>query len=693
MRPNILYPLFAPIDGLKGVGKKYAKLIKNLCGEKIIDVLFHLPINTIDRTYSPPLREATEGRIWTGTVTITEHQPPQTRKHPYRIYCTDGSAELVLVFFKVYTNSIMKNYPVGSKRAVSGKLEFFNGLWQISHPDYSVVPEWLPQIARLEPVYPLTAGVSNKMVCRLEEEALQRIPSLPEWLVEGAFWDLEYIDFKTALIQVHHPKSPVDLYPSAPARQRLAYDEILSNQLALALIRRKIRQQKGRSFVGTGFLYQKILSSLPFKLTSAQKEALQEIATNQNSPYKMLRLLQGDVGSGKTVVALLSMLKVIEERAQTALMAPTEILAKQHYETISSLCHNSEIRLGLLTGKIKAKEKRKIYEKLAAGEIDILIGTHALFTENVVFKDLGYVVIDEQHRFGVNQRLSLSSKGNLCDVLIMTATPIPRSLLLTSYGDMEHTKIGALPEGRKPTQTVVMNVKKMSDVIVALQRKLAEGARAYWVCPLVKESEKSDLAAATERCEMLQQYFGNKVGLVHGKMKESEKDAVMEEFKSGNKTLLIATTVIEVGVNVPEATIMVIEHAERFGLAQLHQLRGRIKRGYEAGTCILLYSYPLSNVAKERLNIMKQTEDGFYIAEKDLELRGGGEILGTRQSGFAQFKLADMSCHQNLLIKARNDVQNILKTDPKLETERGRALRILLYLFEQNEAIKTYLAG
>ena len=374
-------------------------------------------------------------------------------------------------------------------------------------------------------------------------------------------------------------------------------------------------------------------------------------------------------------------------------MAPTEILAKQHYETISALSGPAGIRIGLLTGKLKAREKKEVYAKLAAGEIDILVGTHALFTEDVVFKDLGYVVIDEQHRFGVNQRLSLSSKGNLCDVLVMTATPIPRSLLLTAYGDMDYSKIGALPAGHKPSQTVVMNVKKMPDIIAALQRKLDEGARAYWVCPLVEESEKSDLAAAAERHEMLQQYFGNKVGLIHGKMKETEKDAVMEEFKSGIKTLLVATTVIEVGVNVPEATIMIIEHAERFGLAQLHQLRGRIKRGYEAGTCILLYAYPLSNIAKERLNIMKQTEDGFYIAEKDLELRGGGEILGTRQSGFTQFKLADMSCHQDLLLRARDDVQNILKNDFRLETPRGQALKVLLYLFEQNEAVKTYLAG
>jgi len=693
MRPNILYPLFTEIDTIKGIGIKYAKLIKNLCGSKIIDVLFHLPINIVDRTYSVPLKDAIDGKIWTGIVTINEHQKPATKKQPYHIYCTDTTKDIVLTFFKAYEDSLIKNYPVGEKRVISGKLEYFNGMWQMSHPDYVAATDKLKDIARQEPVYPLTAGITNKMVIKLEEDALKRLPELPEWLVPDSLKDLEYVSFNQALYTIHHPKNLADLLPSSTARRRLAYDEILSNQLALAFIRRKVKQQKGRSFISTGELYNKVQSSLPFSLTKAQETALSEIEIDQKEPYKMLRLLQGDVGSGKTVVALLSMLKVIECGAQTALMAPTEILAKQHYESICDLCKNTGLNIGLLTGKLRPKEKREIYAKLAAGEINILIGTHALFTENVTFKDLGYVVIDEQHRFGVNQRLSLSAKGSLCDVLVMTATPIPRSLLLTAYGDMDYSKINELPKGRKPTKTAVLNVNKMPEIIEALSKKLATGTRAYWVCPLVEESEKSDLAAATERYESLRQHFGDSVGLVHGKMKETEKDAVMEEFRQGKKNLLVATTVIEVGVNVPEATIMIIEHAERFGLAQLHQLRGRIKRGTEEGSCILLYSYPLSTVARERLNIMKQTEDGFYIAEKDLELRGGGEILGTRQSGFTQFKLAEMPAHIDLLTKARDDAQQILKTDAELQTERGKALKILLYLFEQNEAVKTYLAG
>ena len=693
MRPSILYPLFSSIDSLKGVGQKYQKLIKKLCGEKLIDILFHFPYNVVDRTYSSPLSSAINNKIWTGIVTIKEHVPPPTKKHPYRIYCTDGTSELVLVFFKIYKDSIAKNYPIGEKRAISGKLEYFNGMWQMTHPDFSLPPSRLNDILCLEPIYPLTAGITNKIISKLAREALLKTPKLPEWLADNNIGDLEYISFNDALKRVHFPKKEEDLLPNSIARRRLAYDEILSNQLALAFIRQKVKQQTGRSFIGSTELYQAVLSSLPFTLTKSQEEVLNEISQDQQSPYKMLRLVQGDVGSGKTIVALLSMLKVIEEGSQTALMAPTEILAKQHYETITELTKNTSINVALLTGKLKAKQKKEVYEKLATGEINILIGTHALFTDTVTFKDLGYVVIDEQHRFGVAQRLALSSKGSLCDVLVMTATPIPRSLLLTAYGDMDYSKITELPRGRKPSKTVVMSVNKIPEVITALKRKLEEGTQAYWVCPLVEESEKQDLSAATERFEMLKQYFGDKISLIHGKMKEAEKDAVMEEFKQGKKTLLVATTVIEVGVNVPSATIMIIEHAERFGLAQLHQLRGRIKRGFEEGVCMLLYSYPISNVSKERLNIMKQTEDGFYIAEKDLELRGGGEILGTRQSGFTNFKLADMQYHQDLLIRARDDAKYILQHDPKLQTKRGEYLRILLYLFEQNEAVKTYLAG
>ena len=693
MRPEILFPLFADISVLKGIGSKTVKLLQNLLGgSKIVDLAFHLPAGIVDRSYRPRLKDAVPGRICTVRVKVVEHIAPKTRQQPYRVVVSDGSEDLTLVFFKVYADSIAKNLPVGAVRIVSGKLESFNGMLQMAHPDYIVPEAESDKIPAFEPVYPLTAGISNKMLNKYAEQALARVPALPEWL-DAAFvkqhgWD----DFRTALLKAHHPHYQQDLEPYAKERARLAYDELLANQLTLAIARERVKKQNGRIIRGNGLLRKKILEKLPFALTSAQKNVLAEIYADQAEPLRMLRLLQGDVGSGKTIVAFLAMLNAVESGLQAAIMAPTEILAKQHFETIAPMCEDIGITAALLTGKTKGKARAEILSRLADGSINILIGTHALFQEDVSYHELGFVVVDEQHRFGVHQRLKLSEKGNKADVLVMTATPIPRTLVLTSYGDMEYSKIDQVPEGRKPVDTRVLPLSKLAETVAALKRKIESGTRAYWVCPLVEESEKSDLAAAEARFEDLRKIFGNDVGLVHGKMKEKDKDAVMERFKRGEIKLLVATTVIEVGVNVPEATIMVIEHAERFGLAQLHQLRGRVKRGFEAATCLLLYGQPLSETAHERLNIMKQTEDGFLIAEKDLELRGGGEILGTRQSGFCQFRLADMEYHKNLLFIANQDAKLILNKDPNLQSQRGQALRILLYLFEQDDSVRTYKA-
>ncbi len=691
MRPEILYPLFADISSIKGIGDRAYKLVSNLIGgSKVVNLLWHLPSGRIDRSYRPILAEAVPGRICTITAKVVQHIPPKNNKQPYRVVVEDGSGELTLIFFKIYADSIRKNLPLGATRIISGKLESFNGALQMSHPDYIVSLDNAEKLPLSETVYPLTAGISNKMINKYMQQALSRVPNLPNWLDENFCRQQKWDDFKTSLIRAHHPQYQTDLEPFAKERCRLAYDELLANQLALAIVRQKVKKQAGRSLRGNQMLRKKLLEILPFKLTKAQQNVLKEIYDDQASPYRMLRLLQGDVGSGKTIVALLSMLNAVECGAQATIMAPTEILAKQHLETMAPLCEELHLRAELLTGKTKGKARQKILTELEEGKINILIGTHALFQEDVKFKDLAYVVVDEQHRFGVHQRLSLSEKGNKADILVMTATPIPRTLVLTAYGDMEYSKIDQVPEGRKPVDTRTIPLEKIAEVVQALKRKLQSGARAYWVCPLVEESEKSDLAAAEERFASLEKIFGKDVGLVHGKMKEKEKDAVMEKFKKGEIKLLVATTVIEVGVNVPEATVMVIEHAERFGLAQLHQLRGRIKRGYEASTCLLLYNYPLSETARERLNIMRESEDGFLIAEKDLELRGGGEILGTRQSGFTEFKLADMNFHKNLLHIANQDAKMILELDPNLETPRGKALRILLYLFEKDDSVKTY---
>lgn len=693
MRPSILNPLFSSLDTLNGIGSRFETLLKNLCGSKVVDLLWHLPSGIIDRRCNIPLRAAQNGQLWTGKVRVVEHMPPHTRKQPYRIIVEDNSEQLILIFFKTFGDNLTKQFPVGSEKIISGKIEIFNRSLQMAHPDYIVDAAFPERMPLIETVYPLTAGITNKMLNKQISQALQNVPELPEWLDERLMKQENFSSFKQSLWQAHHPQKYDDLSPNSSARRRLAYDELLANQLSLAIVRQRLKKQKGRSLSAKGDLKQKLLKNLPFELTSAQKRAIAEIENDMQSDYRMLRLLQGDVGSGKTIVALITMLNAVECGCQAAIMAPTEILAQQHHESISALCDKIGVKTALLTGNTKVKYRKQLLQDLANGDTQILIGTHALFTEDVTFKDLAYIIVDEQHRFGVKQRLSLSQKGYLCDVLVMTATPIPRTLVLTQYGDMEYSKIDELPIGRKPVSTTVMPLTKIHDVVAALERRLKDGTQAYWVCPLVEESEKIDLSAATERFESLQKIFGSEVGLIHGKMKESEKDAVMEEFKNGKLKLLVSTTVIEVGVNVPAATIMIVEHAERFGLAQLHQLRGRIKRGNQASSCILMYGYPLSDIARQRLNTMKQTEDGFIIAEEDLKLRGGGEILGTRQSGFNSFKTADLSIHSDLLQIAYKDAAMIIHNDPELQTQRGQNLRTLLYLFEQDEAIRTYKAG
>lgn len=694
MRPSVLYPLFAPVSSIRGVGEKHARLLANIEAEKVADLLWHLPYAVNDRRRVNNVTRMKNGEINTVKIRVVEHTPPKNRKQPYTVWTEDDAGNmLALVFFKVYPESIAKNLPVGGERIVSGRAELFNGRWQMSHPDYIVTPENSALIPEIEPVYGLTAGITNKFVRRLTAAALAALPALPEWL-EPHFKQQEKMpSFAEALNRAHHPQSVDDLSPLSPARRRLAYDELLANQLALALVREKAKKQSGRQIAGDGCLRRQVQAGLSFSLTDAQERVLKEIYADQASPWRMLRLLQGDVGSGKTVVALLAMLNAVECGAQAAIMAPTEILAKQHFDSIAPLTEKIGVKTALLTGKIKGKARKELLAELQNGKIDILVGTHALFTEDVAFADLACAVIDEQHRFGVRQRLGLADKGRRADVLVMTATPIPRTLVLTAFGDMEYSKIDELPAGRKPVDTRVMPLEKTGDVIAAVKRKIETGERVYWVCPLVEESEKTDLAAAEERYDILRKTFGADVGLIHGKMKEKEKDEIMERFKSGAIKLLVATTVIEVGVNVPEATVMIIEHAERFGLAQLHQLRGRVKRGAKPATCLLLYGYPLSATARARLNIMRETEDGFVIAEEDLKLRGGGEILGTRQSGGEQFLLARMPEHQPLLFTANKDARMVAAADPELASPRGQALRTLLYLFERNEAVKTYLAG
>jgi ATP-dependent DNA helicase RecG len=693
MRPDLLNPLFAPITTLAGVGPKMAPLYARLAGERVVDLLWHLPSGVIDRRFSPKVADAPAGKVATLVVQVDAHFPSGSPKRPYRIRCSDETGFLHLVFFHGREDWLRRQLPEGEWRAVSGTVEHFNNEVQITHPDHIVPLAEKDEISVVEPVYPLTGGLTARMVAKTVRTALDHTPVLPEWQ-DAAWLDREkFPDWRNALEALHRPDSERAITEDSSARRRLAYDELLANQLALAMVRIHMRKLKGRPIKGHGELRAKVMAALPWQLTGAQIRSLGEIDADMAAPLRMLRLLQGDVGSGKTVVALLAMLSAVEVGAQAALMAPTEILARQHLATIEPLANAAGLRVALLTGRDKGKSREALLAALAGGEIDIMIGTHALFQEDVAFCDLALAVIDEQHRFGVHQRLELASKGQAVDVLVMTATPIPRTLLLTAYGDMDVSRLDEKPPGRQPIDTRVLPLLRMDDVVGGIRRAITGGARVYWVCPLVEESENSDMAAAEERHRSLTELLGDRIGLVHGRMKGTAKDPVMAAFAAGALDVLVATTVIEVGVNVPEATIMVIEHAERFGLAQLHQLRGRVGRGTGASTCLLLYDSPLSENAKARLEIMRATEDGFLIAEEDLRLRGGGEVLGTRQSGLPEFALADMSIHGDLLAAARDDSRLILERDPDLKSARGEALRVLLYLFDADAAVRTLRSG
>lgn len=693
-RPEVLFPLFGSLTKLDGIGPKTESALQALHVEKPRDLLFTLPHAGVDRRFRASIREIVPPSVCTVEVTVQEHFPPATRGRPYRINVVDEQTSFQLVFFHARGDYLQKLLPTGQRRVVSGRIETFDGIAQMVHPDHVVTRTEAEAIPAFEPVYPLVAGVTQKVMWKATRDLLDSLPDLADW-VDPALRQREgWPDWREAMRQAHSPQAQTDLAPQAVARARLAYDELFAHQMTLALARAKARRKKGRATRGDGRLRDRVRAALPYAPTGAQARAVEEIAADLASPLRMNRLLQGDVGAGKTFVALMALLTAVEAGGQGVLMAPTEILARQHLQGLQPLAAAAGVVLELLTGRDKGPEREAKLAALARGDIHILVGTHAVFQPGVDFADLRLAVIDEQHRFGVAQRMQLGAKGDAVDVLVMTATPIPRSLALAQYGDMDVSLLDEKPPGRTPVTTALVATERFDAVVERLRRAVSEGRQAYWVCPLVNESEVSDMIAAEERFRILRAALGEGVvGLVHGQMPPAEKDAAMADFVAARTRVLVSTTVIEVGVDVPNASIMVIERAESFGLAQLHQLRGRVGRGAAASTCLLMYQPPLTQGGQRRLEIMRETEDGFRISEEDLALRGAGDVIGTAQSGLPRFRIADMERQANLMQLAQQDARKLLVDDPDLTGDRGQAARVMLWLMEQDRAIRLISVG
>jgi ATP-dependent DNA helicase RecG len=693
-RPSILFPLFAELETLNGVGPKSAKHFAQMGIERPRDLIFTLPYALVDRRRRTTINGAEFPSTLTVEVTVGSHLPPRRKGGPARVFVRDAETEFQLVFFHAKGDYLQKLLPTGQRRLVSGKIELFDGLAQMVHPDHVLRPEEAGELPEFEPVYPLTAGITQKVMQKAAGSALSRVSGLAEWIDPVLKAQEGWPGWAEAIAAAHAPRHLRDVAAEAPARRRLAYDELFAHQLTLALARASMRRGKGRASVGTGALQGKVLKSLPYRPTDAQIRAMAEIADDMASDRRMSRLLQGDVGSGKTLVAFMALLVAVEAGGQGVMMAPTEILARQHLESLRPLAEDAGVVLELLTGRDRGAERAAKLKALADGDIQILVGTHAVFQKGVEFRDLRLAVVDEQHRFGVAQRMELGAKGGAADVLVMTATPIPRSLSLAQYGDMDVSVLDQKPAGRKPVRTALISAGRYDEVVGHLRQAVAEGRQAYWVCPLVEESEVVDLTAAEDRFRALRAALGEGVvALVHGQMPPAEKDAAMAGFAAGQTKVLVATTVIEVGVNIPNASIMVIERAESFGLAQLHQLRGRVGRGSAESTCLLMYQPPLGETAERRLQILRETEDGFRIAEEDLAMRGAGDLIGTAQSGLPKFRIADLERQAALMAVAQTDARKLLADDPGLTSARGQAARILLWLMEQDRAIRLIAVG
>ncbi|HEX8902570.1 ATP-dependent DNA helicase RecG [Vitreimonas sp.] len=691
--PPALAALLAPARLPKGARKDALGLIAKVAGGGLVrDLVFLPPNSAIDRRLRVPIAETQDGDIATIEAEVDGYIPAY-KNLPHRIRLRDETGFLSVAYFRGSKEMFERMWPVGQKRLVSGTVTFYEGMRQMLHPDHVVDPDRGEAPPPVEPVYPLTQGLAGRTLARTILGALDTVPEAPEWLEPSTVKAHDWPDFRTALEHIHRPTSPEDVAPESAFRTRLAYDELFARQCALRLRRQHRRKEPGRAVTGDGDLADKIIASLPFAPTGAQQRSVNEIYADMAEPAPMLRLLQGDVGSGKTLVAALAMARAAEAGLQSAMMAPTDLLARQHGVTLQPLLEAAGISMAVLTGRDKPKDRRAIMEKLASGEVAVVVGTHALFQEDVNFKDLGLIVIDEQHRFGVSDRMRMVAKGFAPHVLVMSATPIPRTLALSIHGDMDISILDEKPPGRQPIRTVAMPSTRAHEIMDAIREATARGERAYWVCPLIEESEAVDLAAVEDRYEELKALFGKGVEIVHGRISPTAREAAMERFRSGESTVMVATTVIEVGVNVPEATIMVIEHAERFGLAQLHQLRGRVGRGDKRGSCILLWKPPIGPAAKERLDTLRQNDDGFAIAEVDFKMRGAGDVLGTQQSGLPPFRLVSPEAHADMLGAADKEARLAVERDPDLKTPRGQAVRLVLNIFGYADAAELARSG
>ena len=686
LRWENFYCILDTIIRIKGNDKRGENGLK-------VYLMCEIPSNVIERKYYKNIHDAEINSLVTLNLNIIKHEPSRFRRQPYRIKCICGETNIDLVFFNARHPMMRQMLPVNANKLISGKLEFFRNNFQITHPTHITDLHDNKLIKNKEPVYNLTQGLNQRIMNKLTDQVLNNLPNLNEWIDEKIVIKYNFKPWKETVLNLHNPENN-EMKEKDKYRKRLAFDELLSHQLAIGIMRNFNQKKKGISIKNKNIKLKKFIKNIPFKLTNSQNDVIKEILSDLESSNQMIRLLQGDVGSGKTIVALISMLKVVENKFQSALMVPTTILAYQHFENITNLLKKTDVKVLILTGKDKGKERVKKLEEIASGSADIIIGTHSLIQDTVIFKKLGLAIIDEQHRFGVYQRMVFNHKNQKPNILVMSATPIPRTLTLAAYGDMSESRLIEKPIGRKSIITTSLTLNKEKDLIKRVKEKInSTSTKFYWVCPLIEESEELDLKAAEERYKNLNKYFKNKVLLMHGRLNEQEKEDIMSKFKNEDYKILVSTTVIEVGVDVPSATTIVIEHAERFGLAQLHQLRGRVGRNDIQSYCILLHKDNIGEIAKKRIDIMKNTNDGFQIAEEDLKIRGPGEVLGKKQSGSPSFYVADLSFDSDLLEDTKHIVENILKENPKLANDDGLKLKNLLYLQERDSAILTLLAG